>query len=71
LKGIIPGNHSFQGGERLILFQIGLSSRVEETHVSLQVKLSKLEMTIYTTLIPCESWGSFQKEYFLQIIFSR
>jgi hypothetical protein len=55
LKGIIPGNHSFQGGERLILFQKGLFSRVEKTHVSLQVKPSKLETTTYTTLIPCES----------------
>jgi hypothetical protein len=26
LKGILPANHSFQGREKLILFQIGLSS---------------------------------------------
>jgi hypothetical protein len=45
LKGIIPGNHSFQGVERFILLQIGLFNRVEETHVSLRVKLSKLEIT--------------------------
>jgi hypothetical protein len=36
LKGILPVNHVFQGEERLILFQIGLFSCAEETHVSLE-----------------------------------
>jgi hypothetical protein len=30
------GHQSFQGGEWLILFQIGLSRQVEGTHVSLK-----------------------------------
>jgi hypothetical protein len=32
LKGILPANHSFQGGEKLILFQIGLFNKIEETN---------------------------------------
>jgi hypothetical protein len=34
LKGILLGNESLQGGERHILFQRGLSSLDEETHIS-------------------------------------
>jgi hypothetical protein len=36
LKGIVSTYHSFQGGRRLILFQIGLFSWLEETQVPLQ-----------------------------------
>jgi hypothetical protein len=36
LKGILPTSHSFQGGERLILFQIGLFGSIEETNASLE-----------------------------------
>jgi hypothetical protein len=35
LKGLLPANHSCQGGEMLILCQIGLFSWLEETLVSL------------------------------------
>jgi hypothetical protein len=34
LKGILPASHSFHGGERLILFSMGLMFR-EKAHVSL------------------------------------
>jgi hypothetical protein len=30
MKGILPDNHSFQGGERLMLFQKGLSSNLKK-----------------------------------------
>jgi hypothetical protein len=36
LKGICPANQNVHGGERLILFQIGLFSWLEETHVYLE-----------------------------------
>jgi hypothetical protein len=55
LKGILPGNHSFQGGERLILFQIGLFSKIEETHISLKIKTSVLEAGASCTQFPCKN----------------
>jgi hypothetical protein len=55
LEEILPANHSFQGGERLILFQIGLFSNVEESHVSLQRKPTMLEAAASGTLLPCEN----------------
>jgi hypothetical protein len=36
LKGILPANQSFQGGEGLIFFQIGLYMSAEETPLSLE-----------------------------------
>jgi hypothetical protein len=50
LKGILLANQSFQGGEKLILFQIGISSYVEVTHVSLERKPSVLEAGASSTL---------------------
>jgi hypothetical protein len=55
LKGILPANHSFQGGERLISLQIGLFSKFEEIHVSLERKPSVFEAGAYSTLFPCEN----------------
>jgi hypothetical protein len=43
LKGILPSQKGFQGGEMQMLFQIGLFRLIEETHVSLEIKPSKLE----------------------------
>jgi hypothetical protein len=40
LKGILPANESFQGGEKLIFFKIRQLSLAEETHVFLERKLS-------------------------------
>jgi hypothetical protein len=54
-KEIFHANHSFQGGERLIFFQIGLFSKVEETHVSLERKPTVLEARASTTLFPCKN----------------
>jgi hypothetical protein len=42
LKGVLPANQTFHGGERLIFFQIGQSSSIEETCIS-EIKLSVLE----------------------------
>jgi hypothetical protein len=44
--------HSFQGGERVILFKIGLSSKVEETHVFLKRQPHVLEAGESSTLFP-------------------
>jgi hypothetical protein len=68
LEWILPGNHNFQGRERLILFQICLFMWVEETQVSLERKPSMLEATADSTLFPCENWASFWKEYFLKLM---
>jgi hypothetical protein len=54
LKGILSANHCFPGGERLILFQIGLFSSVEETRVSLQRQPSLVDAGGSRTLLPCE-----------------
>jgi hypothetical protein len=55
MKGILLANQSYQGGERLILFQIGLSILNEETHVSCERKTCVLEAGASTTLFPCEN----------------
>jgi hypothetical protein len=55
LKGKLPANHSFKGEGRLVLFQIGPLSRVEETYVSLKRKPSLLETGAPGTLFPCEN----------------
>jgi hypothetical protein len=60
LKGILPENHSFQVGEMLILFQVDLSSWVEETHVSLKRKPPVLEAEACSTLLPSENWIIFK-----------
>jgi hypothetical protein len=52
LKGIIAANHSFEGGERLILFLIGLSNLVDETYVSLERKPSVLKAGASSALFP-------------------
>jgi hypothetical protein len=54
LKGILPANLNFQGGERLILLKIGLLSLVDKIHVSLETKPSVLEAAASRTLFPCE-----------------
>jgi hypothetical protein len=36
VKGMLPATWVFQCGDRLSLFHIGLFSRVDETHVSLE-----------------------------------
>jgi hypothetical protein len=43
LKEILPVDKNFQGGEVLLLLNIGLFSEIEETHVSLERKPSVLE----------------------------
>jgi hypothetical protein len=70
LNRILPENLTFQGGERLILFQNDLFSWVEVTHVSHKRKESMLEAEACSTLFPCENWVSFWKEYCLQSGFS-
>jgi hypothetical protein len=52
-------NHSFQGGQRLILYQIGLFSWVKETQVSVQRHPSVLDAGRSRALFPCENWVSF------------
>jgi hypothetical protein len=46
---------------------IDLFSLVEETHVYLQRTPSVLEAGASSTLFPCENWGSFWMECFLQL----
>jgi hypothetical protein len=67
LKGMSPSILSFQGGERLILFPIGLFSFVEETRVYLPRKPSVLGAGATSTLFPSEKGVGFGKEYFLPI----
>jgi hypothetical protein len=66
LTGILPENQNFQGGERLILFQIGLFVFVEVTRVFLETKPSVLETGESSTLLSSENCVSFGKEYVLQ-----
>jgi hypothetical protein len=53
---------SFQDGEKLILFQRGLFSRDEETHVSLERKPSTLVHAASSPLCLCENWSSIWKK---------
>jgi hypothetical protein len=55
LKGILSANHSFEWGDRLILFPIGLFSEVKEIHASLPRKPSMLEAAAASTLFLCEN----------------
>jgi hypothetical protein len=52
---ILPANQKFQGGERLILFQIDLFNSVEETNVSLERTPSVFQEGASSTLLPCEN----------------
>jgi hypothetical protein len=54
LEAILSTNENFQGGEKLILFQIGLFSQGEETHASFDRKPSVLESGESSTFIPVE-----------------
>jgi hypothetical protein len=53
---ILPAYNNLDGGQRLILFQIGLFSTVEETHVYFQ---GMLEAGASSALFPCENLLSF------------
>jgi hypothetical protein len=68
--GIHPSSYNIRFGERLIFFQIGLFSSVQETHISLRRKTSMVEVGASSTLFLCENWVGFTKEYFLKIEFS-
>jgi hypothetical protein len=61
LKGTLPSNKNFPGGERLILFLVGLFSLVEETHVSLEKNPFILDSGASGTLFSCENFVSFGK----------
>jgi hypothetical protein len=52
LKAVLPENHCFQVRERLILFQIGLLSRIEEKYLLLQRQQSLLQALASRTLFP-------------------
>jgi hypothetical protein len=55
LKGILPANKKFQGGERLILFQIDIFCKVEEIQLSLERKPSMLEAGASSILLPWDN----------------
>jgi hypothetical protein len=59
LQGILPVNQSLQGGERIIFFEIGLFSSVDEAHVSLERKPFVLEAGPSGTYSSYENWHSF------------
>jgi hypothetical protein len=52
---MFPANYSFQGGKRLIFFQLGLYRYVDKTHVSLKREPFELEAGASSTLFPCEN----------------
>ena len=54
LTGEHPADQNFQGGERLIFFQIGIFRFVDDTHISPQRKRSVLEAGVSSTLLHCE-----------------
>jgi hypothetical protein len=54
-KGIPPAMSVFQDGDRLSLFQIGLFSCDEKTHVSFESKPFGPEAGTSSTLFPCEN----------------
>jgi hypothetical protein len=56
---MLPANHSFQCGEKLILLQIGLYSYVEEKHVPLKRKPCILETAASSPLFLCENRDTF------------
>jgi hypothetical protein len=51
----LPANHTFEGGERLILSKIGLISSIEEKHASLHEKPSMLQAGTSSSLFPGEN----------------
>jgi hypothetical protein len=55
LKAIFPANLTFQGGDRIIFLQIGIFSKVEETHVSLGRIQSILVSGAWNTLFSCDN----------------
>jgi hypothetical protein len=55
LPGILAANQRFQVGVRLMLFQIGIVSYVQEIHVLLQGKPSMLETGAFKMLFPFEN----------------
>jgi predicted membrane-bound dolichyl-phosphate-mannose-protein mannosyltransferase len=69
VKGMLPAYQGFQAVELLILFQIGIFSWIEETHVSLEWKPSMLDSRASSTLLPYENSVSFLNEYILQLRF--
>jgi hypothetical protein len=52
LKGILPANDSFEGGDSPYLLQIGLFSKVEGTHILLQSKSCVLEAAASSIWFP-------------------
>jgi hypothetical protein len=68
MKGILPETWVFKGGEMPCILQIGYSAELKK-HMSLQRKPSMLDSAAFSTLIPCESWGGFGKEYFLKLTY--
>jgi hypothetical protein len=71
LKGILPANLSFQGGDKLILFQIGLFSYVEETNLSVQRILSLLETGQLAHYFPLRIELVFEKNTYCKSEFSK
>jgi hypothetical protein len=64
LKGIVPENQSFQGGEKLILIQIGLFRWFEEIHASLERKPFVWVAGACSTLFPVRIELVFGNEIF-------
>jgi hypothetical protein len=54
-EGKLPANQRFQRGERLILFQIHIFSKVGERKLSLERKPSVLEAGASSILLPCDN----------------
>jgi hypothetical protein len=57
---------SFSRSRRLTLFQIHIRLSWKNTCIS-RKKLTVLEVEASSTLLPCDSWVHFWKEYYLQI----
>jgi hypothetical protein len=67
LKGILPANHSFQGGGRLMLLQIGLFRLGEETHVYLERKATELEAGASSSLFTVRIELVFERNTFCNL----
>jgi hypothetical protein len=70
LKEIPPASYVFQGGDRISLVQIGLLSRIEETHVSLQGKPSMLDAAVLAHCFPVRIEFIFESSAFCKSEFS-
>jgi hypothetical protein len=68
LQNILPANQNLQGGERRILFQIDIFSKVDEIYECLGKKPPVLDAAESQTLFLSEISVRFGREYFLQII---